>query len=102
MSTLGEQDRPVMTFLFERWGREVSCRAPGAKRLVEMQQEIAEANQSQEGQLRWFSQLLAETMVEPTGSADEWATDVQLPTLIELGGEVLSRCGLDLEQKKTD
>lgn len=77
-------------------------RPPPAQDLLTLFRSPDDGEPSQQQQLQWFASLLAKTMIEPTASADEWAADVRMSTLTELGTEVLRRSGLDVEEKKSD
>lgn len=96
-------DRLPVVHRFEKWGRDVTFRPLGALGLAQLQQshpavdgQVVDAD----GLVRFHAELLAATVVDPTGwTADEWL-ECTASTLSDLGQVAMRVSGLVADETK--
>lgn len=103
--SLEDLDRPIVTWHFEPWGRDVSMRRISAAQLAALQVSygsVSTADATAAEMLKFYAELLSLSVVDPQASADEWFEQTTTDTLIKIGEQAARVSGLAYEQKKTD
>lgn len=87
---LSEITRPPITEHFAQWGRDVTYRRLSAKHFVEiLNAQASLADGDREGQVAMFAKVCEHGIIDPQATADEWAAEAPMDTLVALGTLVL-------------
>ena len=88
---LQELDRPIIEVMYEPWDRMVKLQVLSASQFVDVMQAVNTApEEDHAAKIAAMSQVCALGVLDPKATADEWANDVTLATLMDLGNRVLS------------
>lgn len=94
---LADLDRPIETYRYEPWERDVSLRALSAAQFVEIMHGMAQAGEDDTAnKIAVMSSVCSYGVVDPVSTADEWAAGVCLETLMHLGNRVLEKANKQL------
>lgn len=96
---LADLDRPLVTWHYDPWQRDIVLRAISAREWITLQPLTDGDKKTMADHLRFNSELLALCVVDPKCTADEWM-EVRRETLQELIEEVLRVNALDDDTAK--
>jgi hypothetical protein len=88
---LADLDRPVETYRYEPWNRDVTLRALSASQFVEVMNHMSKASEDDTAtKIIVMSAVCSYGVVDPCSPAEEWSSGVCVETLMHLGNKVLA------------
>jgi hypothetical protein len=94
---LQDLDRPLIEREYEPWGTTIKLRVLSASQYVEVMNAVDGAPEDDRAaKITTMAKVCELGIVDPKASADEWANDVTLTTLMELGNMVLATSSNEL------
>jgi len=88
---LQDLDRPIVEYEYEPWGRSVKMRVLSAGQFVQVMSAMSAApDDDNAAKIQAMAKVCSLGILDPPGTAEEWADGVTLETLMHLGNRVLS------------
>lgn len=88
---LADLDRPAEEYFYEPWDREVVLRRLSAMQFVEIMKLVSAAGEDDvAAKVTTMAKVCSLGIVDPAGSAEQWANETCVDTLMHLGNRVLT------------
>lgn len=101
--SIGELDRPPISWRYEPWGQEVVFRRISAKTLALMAEDLRVIDGQETNTpaaIKFFAALLAATVVSHEATAEQWLAETTIETLTTLGQKAMEVNKLVAEEAK--